>query len=502
MKVVSPEEMVRIERLAYAAGASEAHFMDRAGEGVAHYVEEFIRHHRRQEQVLLLCGKGNNAGDALVAGRLLLQKGVEVTALFCCALDTCSPLCKDNAHRFQQAGGFIHAYRPGTAPQFPSNGVIIDGLFGTGFKGALKEPFSSLIREANASGLPILAVDIPSGLDGTTGSVSGEVIRAAETFFLGLPKTGFFLDQGWNHVGKLRHVDFGLPEASLQAAKPDLQLLGMSEWRALLPPIRPDRNKYQRGYVVGLGGSPGMPGAAIMAAYAALRSGAGIVKLLHPEGMQAELASCPVEVIRVPYRYSDPTSIVQLLNAASANFLGPGIGKTAEARKLLGQVLSAMTKPYVLDADGLTLQAEENWALPANGILTPHRGEMARLLGLKETPPSNQKLLQDCQRFVETNRCTLVLKGGPTFILHPGQVIQVSTRGDPGMATAGMGDVLTGVLAALIAQGLQPFEAASLGVSLHSMAGEQAARVKTSYAMVASDVLAALPQAFSSLLQS
>lgn len=496
MKVVLPKEMQRIEALAYAAGSSESEFMERAGAGVAHYVNEYVHTNRRQEHAVLLCGKGNNAGDAFVAGRHLLAKGFEVSAMLCCPLEDCSPLCQDNGRRFLQAGGFIHPFNGPSVNVFPTNGVVIDGIFGTGFHGEVKEPYASLIRAANASKQPILAIDIPSGLDGATGKAANEAITAAETVFLGLPKIGFFLNDGWDLVGRLRHGDFGLPEASVAAAEAQMVMLGPADWRPLLPPIRRSRHKYQTGSVMGWAGSASMPGAAILAANASLRGGAGIIRLLSPEG--AARPCCPPEIIHLDYRAD--VDLLDHLNSASAAFIGPGLGQTNAIHTLLKAVLPKVTKPCVIDADALTAVAKQSIALPANCLLTPHRGEMARLLGYDETPPLTQELLHQVQEYVEKHNVTLVLKGGPTFVFHPGQPVRIMSRGDPGMAKAGTGDVLTGLLAALLAQDLTPLDAALLGPALHGMAGESVVQKKTSYGLIASDITEALPQAFSLLL--
>lgn len=502
MKVVSPKEMARIEALAYAKGASESDFMERAGAGVAHYVEEYVRSNQRQEHVILLCGKGNNAGDAFVAGRHLLTKGFEVSALQCCSLDDCSPLCRENGLRFTQAGGFIHRSTPQSKVSFPTNSVIVDGIFGTGFQGEVKEPYLSLIQAANASCQPILAVDIPSGLDGATGAVKGECIVAAETIFLGLPKTGFFLLDGWNYVGRLRHVDFGLPDDSLVSAESDLILPGPKEWKLLLPPIRRNRHKYQAGLVIGLAGSESMPGAAILASYAALRGGAGIVKLLSSAEALHTSVACPPEIIHIPYQLEQSQAVLSWLNEAKATFIGPGLGQSDATRRLLKEVLPRLQKPSVVDADALTASASEGIDLPPNCLLTPHRGEMARLLGCLETPALTLDLFAEVQRYAESRNVTVVLKGGPSFIFHPKQSTRVIARGDPGMAKAGTGDVLTGLLAALLSQGLTILEAANLGVALHGLAGECVVQKKTSYGLVASDMIEALPDAFELLLMS
>lgn len=497
MKVVTPKEMARIESLAYQQGYSEEEFMENAGRGVAQEVQRFL-HAYFDAPVFILCGKGNNAGDAYVAGRHLLEAGKEVVAWQAHPLDDCSPLCIKNCERFAAAGGLVHLEPFQSA--FPTQAIILDGLFGTGFHGEAVGVFAELISRANESGLPILALDIPSGLSGETGAVEGTAIIATETLFLGLPKTGFFLERGWAHVGKLRLVNFGLPQEVVDLAESTLQLPAGERFSSMLPVIRRDRHKYQAGFVIGVAGSPGMPGAAMLSSLAALRGGAGIVRLLHPDGMQAELAAAPYEIIRVAYTVEEVDQIAEAINGASAAFIGPGLGRSALAHALLQTLIPKIKKPAVIDADALYFLSECNTTPPPESILTPHRGEMARLLHLPKTPELNQEFLQRCQDYTNEQNVTLILKGAPSFVFHPHRAMLVSIHGDPGMATAGSGDVLTGLLAALLAQGLSPHKAAFLGTHLHGLAGEIAAYKYTSYSLIASDLIDAFGEAFASQL--
>lgn len=239
-----------------------------------------------------------------------------------------------------------------------------------------------------------------------------------------------------------------------------------------------------------------MPGAALLSSLSALRGGAGIVKLLHPEGMQAELSNAPYELIKVPYNPDDVEKISELFDKASALFIGPGIGRSSETKNLLSQLFPQIKKPCVIDADALTLVAEGELSLPEHALITPHMGEMLRLLQIKPPQPLNLSFLRVCQSYAEEQRITLILKGGPTFIFHPDTPLHVCPAGDPGMATAGSGDVLTGLLGALLAQGLTPHHAALLGVYIHGLAGEHAALEITSYCVTASDILFYFPEGF------
>lgn len=496
MKVVSSQQMARLESLAYKDGFSEEDFMEEAGSGVALVAHDFVEEYGFDRHVILLCGKGNNAGDAYVAGIHLLHLDYHVEAYQLVPLNTCSSLCQRNSQRFIHDGGTIHEIQIADQITWPINGIIIDGIFGTGFKGEVEDPFATVIEHANFTGLPVIAVDIPSGLDGETGAANGPVIMAQETAFLGLPKTGFFLNEGWDHVGKLRAVDFGLPEEYIDQAEADLIMLSPEKVIGFLPPIKRSRHKYQAGHVIGLAGSPGMPGAAILAGMSALKGGAGIARILHPNGMQAELAASPPELIKVAYEFSERQDILDMLNIATAIFLGPGIGRDEPIRKLLKFLLPKLEKPMVIDADALTLMAEDKLPVPKNAILTPHVGEMGRLLNIDTPKHITMDFLKLCQKYAQTHEIVLILKGGPSYIFNGEDTIKVNPTGDPGMATAGAGDVLTGLLTALLAQGLAPSAAAQLGVYLHGLAGEHAAQELTAYCMTASDILECFPMAF------
>lgn len=493
MKVVTSRQMAHIESLAYRDGASEVDFMEEAGSGVALVVHDYAERLQINHSVILLCGKGNNAGDAYVAGVHLLHLEYDVFALQLAPIQECSQLCKDNYHRFLEEGGRVKEIGPQDEVIFPPYGIIVDGIFGTGFRGTVAEPYANIIQSANQSKLPIIAIDIPSGISGETGIAEGPAIIASETAFLGLPKTGFFLNDGWNHVGKLRYIDFGLSQEYIEDSDSDLVMLNSEMLKPTLPPIVRNRHKYQAGYVVGLAGSPSMPGAAILSSLTSLKGGAGIVRLLYPKGMETELSSSPFELIKMPYEKDQIDLIVETMNKASAVFVGPGLGRTEEVKAILRQVIPQIKKPCVLDADALFFLAEEDFSLPEQTILTPHLGELGRLL--KQTPHKiDLNFLKTCQKYAENKRITLILKGGPTFIFHPDEEIRVNPTGDPGMATAGSGDVLTGLLAAFLAQGMSPFDAASLGVYVHGLAGEHAAIELTSYSMTASDILFYIPE--------
>ncbi len=489
LKVLSSTAMAELEKKAYQQGYQETDFMEGAGRGIALATHNYIEEHHYPKQITLLCGKGNNGGDAFVAGCYLLQEGYHVQAIQLDSLDKCSPLCKKNGERFIEMGGKV-------SNQIKFSGLILDGIFGTGFKGKVSAPYSLLIETANQSKCPILAIDIPSGLNGTTGEVEGLAIHANLTLFLGLPKTGFFLRDGWNTVGSLQKVDFGLPPNLIDQADTNLHVL--THVKSLIPPMKRNRHKYQSGYVAGLAGSPTMPGAALLSCLAAFRGGSGMVRLFYPQGMESALSASPYELIKIPYSFENLNDILENFQKAGAIFAGPGLGRNNDTQKLLESLIPSLKQPCVLDADALTLFAEKPYKLPPQVIMTPHTGEMERLL--KAEVHLDEETLKKCQYFAEENQVTLLLKGAPTFIFHPASPIYVNPTGDPGMATAGSGDVLTGLLASLLSQKLSCHCAAMLGVFLHGLAGECAAKKRgTSIGIMATDIIDCFADAFSHL---
>ncbi len=503
MKVVTASKMKYLEALAFKQGSSETDFMEEAGSGIALVVHDYVEIHNLEHTIQMVCGKGNNAGDAYVAGIHLMHLDYDIVAYQLEPIDNCSQLCQDNYRRFLEEGGRVLRIDHPDSLYFPHKGLIIDGILGTGFSGKISDLYGIVIEKMNQSGLPIIAVDIPSGLDGSTGIAQADnrSVIATETAFLGLPKLGFFLNDGWESVGKLRYVNFGLPESFIKESETDYIMLTKEDVEPLLPKMMRTRHKYQAGHVVALAGSPEMPGAALLSTTAALHSGAGIVHLLHPAGMEIQLAASIPELIKIPYENDTAFELIlSTMNKASAVFVGPGLGRKAKTFEMLKQLLPALNVPCVIDADALNFLASTEGqliSLPEHCILTPHRGEMDRLLHNSEPhTPITEDYLDRCVKFANDKNAIIVLKGGPTYIISPEGPIYICPRGDPGMATAGSGDVLTGLIAGFLAQKLLPKQAALLGCYIHGTAGEYAAVELTSYCMTASDILYRFPEGF------
>jgi len=481
-KVVCAKEMARVEKISIVQGGSDEVYMRKAGENLAICVEEFIQKNHLERSVTLLVGRGNNGGDAFATGTCLLHKGYHVRAYPIALSNSATPLCQKQEKAFVASGGKVDR---GRVRKF--RGVILDGLLGTGTHGPLQKEFVEIIQQANHSMLPILAIDIPSGIDGNSGAIDPIAIKATKTLFLALPKLGCFLGEAYNFVGQLSCVDFGIDPRFLHMAEGNAYLL---DEKALptLPPLQRIRHKYEAGYVIGLAGSHEMPGAAMLSCLAALRSGGGIVRLFYPKG--SHHFTPPPELICTPYAYDDPCKIFKEAKRAKSALIGPGLGRSEQMKDFIAGVVGRLHIPCVIDADGLFLVKK----LPTRAVLTPHIQEMRTLL---QTDSLNQEV---CQKFVDQKRVTTVVKGAPTWIYYPNTLPLLVPIGNPGMATAGTGDVLTGIIAALLAQGMQEMESATLGVYLHGLAGDIAVQQKTAYSMIASDLIDTLPLAFQKLL--
>jgi ADP-dependent NAD(P)H-hydrate dehydratase / NAD(P)H-hydrate epimerase len=490
VKVVSSKSMAEIEKIAIEEGCDELLFMEEAAASIVDFLEDFIAKKKLKKIVTILAGKGNNGGDGFVAGVKLLEKGYTVKVISIYPIKELGSICRKQQERFSSLGGEIS---PICAIE---EGVILDALVGTGFKGGAKGELAEGIFLANHAQLPIISVDIPSGLCGSTGKVETVAIEATATVYLELPKIGFFLQQGPDHVGLLAKGTFGLPPVYIEKVEPTAFLVEKEGIASLLPSLSKTRNKYLAGYVIALAGSPSMMGAGTLLSHAALKSGAGIVRWFYPEeGKDAFFPTLP-EVIRSPITIS-LAPLFKEMERGSCLVVGPGMGREKIAFKQIKQVLSKANLPVVIDADALFfLSKNPSFHLPLDSVLTPHMGEMKRLLGKEE-----EDFLSACQRYVDGKNVTLLLKGSPNFLFRPQEPPSILPFGNAGMATAGSGDVLCGVIAAFLAQGLSPKHAALLGCFMHGLSGDLAAKDKTQFSMTASDLVEYLEKAFSYLLK-
>jgi NAD(P)H-hydrate epimerase len=442
-----------------AAGAPGYELMQRA----AHAAWRALRQRwPNARQLTVLAGRGNNAGDGYLLAILAARGGLDVRVL---AVGDPARLHGDAATAHAEALRAGVVVEPWHADA-PLTGVLVDALLGTGLQGEVRQPVAAVIAAMNASGLPILAVDIPSGLCADSGRALGCVVHAQLTVtFIGL-KFGLFSGIGPDVVGELIFDD-------LQA---DTTLVADTPWLAQrlagpvvprLAPRRPSDHKGRFGHLLVVAGEHGTGGAGLLAAEMALRSGAGLVSLAtRPENTTAALARCP-EVMAAGL--SSANQLLPLLARASHLVVGPGLGQGAWGRSLLS-ALSSCAKPQVWDADALNLLAAGTVRLPAGALLTPHPGEAARLLGI-DTPAVQADRRTAALELARRYDAVVVLKGAGSLIAAPDGRLMLCDQGHPAMASAGLGDVLAGLLGALRAQGLEAFEAACLGVWLHARAG-------------------------------
>ena len=383
--------------------------------------------------------------------------------------------------------------------------VVVDALLGTGLNKPPTGLYAEAIETLNTLQKPIVAVDIPSGLSADDGHIPGVYVQATYTVTFALPKRGLLLYPAASAVGELHVVDIGIPSQAIEAEGIQVALLGKNDIRSMLPHRRLDAHKGSHGHLLVVAGSLGKSGAGILASQAALRAGAGLVTWALPAGLAPAMASHLTEVMTLPVAETTAGSIAeaagptlwQFLHRANALVLGPGLGTQPETVTCVHTLLRQSRVPVVIDADGLNslvdhLDVLQSCAVPA--ILTPHPGEIARLLGTDTATVQGQRL--DIARdFARRYNIYVVLKGAYTVIYAPDGRRWVNPTGNPAMATAGTGDVLAGVIGALLCQGLEPLQAAQCGVYLHGLAGDRVRDRLGYHGLIASDVLEELPYA-------
>jgi NAD(P)H-hydrate epimerase len=472
-------------------GMASLELMERAGAGLAALAAELAGEGR----IVVLAGKGNNAGDGLVAARLLRSAGREVEVVFA---EDPAALTGDAAANLERL--------PGDRPSVlaagiaaPAPALVIDALLGTGATGAPRGAIAvaiAAIRDCGAAA--VLAADVPSGVDASTGEVAGDAVAANATATFHAAKPGLWIEPGRGHAGRVRVVDIGIPDGS--PAEADVGLIRDSVLESV-PRRGPGSTKFTSGRVLVAGGSTGLTGAPSLAAMAAARAGAGYVTVCVPASLSLVFETRLLEAmtIAVPDDGGAHTAegVRAVVEAASARggalVLGPGLGRRDGAREFARGVLAAVEVPVVLDADGLNAFAADAASLGGRAaVLTPHAGELGRLLGV-ESAEVERARLRFARAAAERTGGVVVLKGDDTLVACPGGEAAVSPGATAALATAGTGDVLSGVIAAMLAKGLEPFAAACAGVRLHALAGIRAATLRGSVeGVIASDVVEAL----------
>ncbi|KKN89942.1 hypothetical protein LCGC14_0233200 [marine sediment metagenome] len=465
-----------------ASGTSGLELMKRAAQSLW---DEVLRRWPATGKLTVLCGAGNNAGDGYLVATLALRAGWSVRII---AVSPPERLSGDAALAWQAATSAGVDVEP-WAPFVELDGVVVDALLGTGLKGDVREPFSEIIKRINASGLPVVSVDIPSGLKADSGRILGDAIKADVTVTFIALKLGLFTAQGPDQTGHLRFAALAnIPAIDLPILA---ERLTLDNWGRTLPQRPKAAHKGLFGHLVVIGGDHGMGGAIMLAAEAALRSGSGRVSVVtRPEHVAALLTRCPEVMVQGS---DEPDAIDQLLKKATAVVVGPGLGRGSWGQRMLDKVL-AMELPCVLDADALNSIAERNpFGLPLgpDSVITPHPAEAARLLGWTTAEVQNDRL-RSVNALVERFGCAVVLKGVGSLIAgpvgYPG-LVGLCSDGNPGMATAGMGDVLSGLAGALLAQRIESGKAARYAALVHALAGDMAERDGGQCGILASDLI-------------
>ncbi|MFD4897194.1 NAD(P)H-hydrate dehydratase [Streptomyces sp. NPDC058411] len=469
-------ETVRNAEKALMARLPEGALMQRAAAGLAVACGDLLRRNGRVygSRVLLLVGSGDNGGDTLYAGARLARRGAGVRALL---------TTPDKVHRaalaaLLAAGGQVLDTPDGLGPV----DLVVDGITGIGGRGGLRPEAAELVRAVTAGHAPVLAVDLPSGVEADTGQVLGAAVRADATVTFGTYKPGLLIDPAAERAGALRLVDIGL--AAELPPRPDLEALQYADVAALLPEPDAESDKYRRGVVGVAAGSERYPGAAVLAVAGALRGGAGAVRYAGP-GADAVIARFPETLV-----HPGPPSKA---GRVQAWVVGPGLGDGTQAAGAVSDVLAADV-PVLVDADGLRLMdMAAVRARTSATVLTPHAGEAAALLGVEREEVEAGRLAA-VRELAERYRATVLLKGSTTLVAERGDTpVRVNPTGTPWLATAGSGDVLSGLTGSLLAAGLAPRDAASVGAYLHGLA---ARRTSDGAPVTAQDVADSVPAAW------
>ncbi len=473
-------------------GIPGVELMERAGAGLADLVGGLAPTGR----VVAVCGKGNNGGDGFVAARLLRERGREVDVLLLGEVEELRGDARTSAERLPGPGAL--PFDPGL---LAGAMAIVDAILGTGFSGEPREPAAGAIAAINETDACVVACDVPSGVDASTGEIAGAAVRARATATFHAAKPGLWIDPGKSHAGEVRVIDIGIPPGG-----PGDPQVGLISERAADGVPRRDRasNKFVAGSVLVCGGSLGLTGAPCLASEAAMRAGAGYVTACVPSSLNMVFESRLLEVMTVPLPDTDGTlepwgveQVLERADRADALVLGPGLGRAPEAQELARQLARTAPVPLLLDADGLNAYAGALGLLAERGaptVLTPHAGELARLLET-DSRSIGARRLDSARRAARQAHAIVVLKGDDTIVAAPDGLAAVNRGGAPALATAGSGDVLSGVTGAYLAKAMDPFHAACAAVLVHARAGMLAAREIGPDGVIASDVIAALPRA-------
>lgn len=505
--VLTAAETRELDRRTEERGVSIERLMERAGDGVARAARD-VAGGVYGRRVVAVCGKGNNGGDALVAARLLAGWGMRAAVVLLADPDDLSDLARLNLDRLEAPGVPWHRWgEPAAARALGRADVLLDGVFGSGFAGAAEGDHAFAIESMNEAPGRVVAVDVPSGVEGDTGRVRGPAVRAEETVTFGAPKAGILLHPGAEHAGRLRVVDIGFPPDLVPR---DLLLVEAADVRALLPRRAPDDHKHRSGDVLVVAGSRRMTGAPRLVAEGAYRAGAGLVHVAVPAGILPVVQGGLAEAVYLPLPEGPAGTVAETawevlagrMERFDAVAIGPGLTTEEETPAFVRRLVRESPVPVVADADALNAFADRTAALrdrPAGLVLTPHAGEFGRLFGMPAADLLDDRVGFTRKAAVDTSAVVL-LKGPRTLVGLPGGEVRVNPTGSPALATGGTGDVLTGMIATFLARGLSTAEAATVAAFVHGVAG-QVVGGRLGEGGTAADVALAIPAAVLALLE-
>ncbi|WP_444657794.1 NAD(P)H-hydrate dehydratase [Caproiciproducens sp. R2] len=505
MKVLNCEQSKELEKSAVDSGISYLELMENAGAAAVRFLRKKFSLSGRK--VVILCGKGNNGGDGYVMARRLSELGVSVTVVITDGLprtDLAKAIfsrLKDTAVKILDGGESGKAEAAIASADF-----IIDAIYGTGFHGRVPDEMLPVFHAVRNSAAEVVSLDIPSGASCDSGAVDGECIQADDTISFSTLKNGHLIQPAQDYCGQVTVAPIGIGADLIASQKSTFEVTELSAAQSLLGPRDPLSNKGNYGRLLCLCGSDGMAGAAVMSAKAAVRCGAGIVDAALPRTIYPIVASQIAEPVFTLLDYAPDGTMLpagrkalkDALSKASACLIGCGLGRGEEMTRIVCGLVSDSQVPLIIDADGINILAEninvlETARVPV--VLTPHPGEMARLM--KTTVKDVQAhRLEYARSFAEKHNVILVLKGAGTLIAEPNGMVHLNPTGNPGMAKGGSGDVLAGMAASFIAQGIDPAAAAVGAVYLHGEAGDRCAKAFSQYAMLPTDMIGMLPGLF------
>lgn len=497
--LITGSQMASIDRRAIDSGVPSIELMEAAGQGVTKAVENLLGE-LQNRHIVILCGKGNNGGDGFVIARQAAQSGAKVQVFTATATQEITGDAKTNFDRLPpdivQSADHIATVQNALV----NADIAIDALLGTGIQGPPRGIYADLINALTRAKCPIVAVDIPSGLNADTGKIEGPCATATCTVTFALPRIGHFFYPGRAKCGKLHLIDIGIPPSAIEPERISTCLIDNRRCARLLPHRKPDAHKGDCGKVYILAGSVGLTGAAALSANAALKGGAGLVTLGVPKSLNDILETKVTEAMTHPLpevkkgrclALRARGEIKRACRTADSIAIGPGLGTHRETVELIRRLVRDLRSPAVIDADALNALAGDLDAIRACEtplVLTPHIGEFARLTGHSIAEIQRDPIALVLE-FASDVGATTVLKGAPTIVATSEGQAHINPTGNPGMATGGTGDVLTGLLAALIGQGLNPSDAACTAVYLHGLAADIAVQKTGHMSLIASDII-------------